>query len=308
MSGTVRSKHARKRTGQGPGPAGGGATPPAPERPAAQVPAARRPAGKRFLESRAADWVLPLILVAIIVAVWQAVCASGAVEEYVLPAPGDVVGKMFGDFGTFADQSVPTIVAIFAGFALAVVVALPIAVAMVYSGVARRAIYPLLIIAQVVPKVAIAPLFIIWFGFGQLPKVLMVALICFFPVVIDSLVGFKAARPESLMLVRSMGASRWQAFWKIRWPWALPSIFAGVKVGITLAVVGAVVAEFVGADKGLGVLLITARGDMDSLTVFASIAWLTVIGFVLFVLVEVLERVLLPGKRGGRSHEASGSL
>ncbi|MGI5323882.1 ABC transporter permease [Actinomadura nitritigenes] len=304
MSGTVRSKHART----GGGPADGGAKPSASERPPARARAARRPAGKRFLESRAADWVLPLILVAIIVAVWQAVCSSGSVEEYVLPAPGDVVRKMFGDFGTFADQSVPTIVAIFAGFALAVVVALPIAVAMVYSGVARRAIYPLLIIAQVVPKVAIAPLFIIWFGFGQLPKVLMVALICFFPVVIDSLVGFRAARPESLMLVRSMGASRWQAFWKVRWPWALPSIFAGVKVGITLAVVGAVVAEFVGADKGLGVLLITARGDMDSLTVFASIAWLTVIGFVLFVLVEVLERVLLPGKRGGRSHEASGSL
>ncbi|MBO2457960.1 ABC transporter permease [Actinomadura violacea] len=306
MSGTTQSKQAQskhaRRTGRGAAPAnppasGGGAAP------------ARRPSGaKRFLESRLADWVLPLVLVAIIVAVWQAVCASGAVEEYVLPAPGDVLGKMFGDFGTFADQSVPTIVAIFVGFALAVVVALPIAVAMVYSAIVRRAIYPLLIIAQVVPKVAIAPLFIIWFGFGQLPKVLMVALICFFPVVIDSLVGFRAARPESLMLVRSMGASRWQAFWKVRWPWALPSIFAGVKVGITLAVVGAVVAEFVGADKGLGVLLITARGDMDSLTVFASIAWLTVIGFVLFVAVEALERILLPGKRGGRSHEASGSL
>ncbi|WP_019634801.1 ABC transporter permease [Actinomadura atramentaria] len=269
------------------------------------APARRR---RRFLETRWADWLLPLALVVVIVAVWQAVCVWGGLEEYVLPKPWDVVHKMFADLDTYADQSVPTIVAIFAGFALAIVVALPIAVAMVYSEVVRRAVYPLLIIAQVVPKVAIAPLFIIWFGFGQLPKVLMVALICFFPVVIDSLVGFKAARPESLMLVRSMGANRWQAFWKVRWPWALPSIFAGIKVGITLAVVGAVVAEFVGADKGLGVLLITARGDMDSLTVFASIGWLTVIGFVLFLLVEVLERVLVPGRRSGRSFEASGSL
>ncbi|ROO90193.1 NitT/TauT family transport system permease protein [Actinocorallia herbida] len=267
-----------------------------------------RSAGRRFLESRAADWVLPLVLVAIVIGIWQAVCASGGVEEYVLPAPGDVVVKMFGDLGMFAEQSVPTLVAIFVGFALAVLVALPIAVGMVYSDIVRRAVYPLLIIAQVVPKVAIAPLFIIWFGFGQLPKVLMVALICFFPVVIDALVGFRATRPESLMLVRSMGASRWQAFWKIRWPFALPSIFAGLKVGITLAVVGAVVAEFVGADTGLGVVLINARGDMDSLTVFASIAWLTVVGFVLFVIVELLERILVPGKRGGRSHEASGSL
>ncbi|MFC5750313.1 ABC transporter permease [Actinomadura rugatobispora] len=267
-------------------------------------PAARR----GFLESKAADWALPTALVVLVVAGWQGLVSLGGVEEYVLPAPGDVVAKMFGDFGVFAEQSVPTIVAIFVGFALAIAVALPIAVGMVYSVVVRKAVYPLLIIAQVVPKVAIAPLFIIWFGFGQLPKILMVALICFFPVVIDSLVGFRAARPESLMLVRSMGASRWQAFWKIRWPWALPSIFAGIKVGITLAVVGAVVAEFVGADTGLGVLLITARGDMDSLTVFASIAWLTVIGFVLFLLVEVLERVLVPGKKSGRKFEASGSL
>ncbi|GAA3951292.1 ABC transporter permease [Actinomadura viridis] len=268
----------------------------------------RRRARRRLLESRFADWALPIALVVLLVAAWQALVSFGGVEEYVLPAPGDVVAKMFGDFGVFAEQSVPTIIAIFVGFALAIAIALPIAVAMVYSGVVRRAVYPLLIIAQVVPKVAIAPLFIIWFGFGQLPKILMVALICFFPVVIDSLVGFKAARPESLMLVRSMGASRWQAFWKIRWPWALPSIFAGIKVGITLAVVGAVVAEFVGADTGLGVLLITARGDMDSLTVFASIAWLTVIGFVLFVMVEVLERLLVPGRKSGRAFEASGSL
>lgn len=271
------------------------------------VPAAPR-RRRRFLESKVADWVLPGVLVVALVALWQAIVSFGSVEEYVLPAPLDVLDKMFGDFGTFAEQSVPTIVAIFVGFALAVAVALPIAVAMVYSEIVRRAVYPLLIIAQVVPKVAVAPLFIIWFGFGQLPKVLMVALICFFPIVIDSLVGFRAARPESLMLVRSMGAGRWQAFWKIRWPWALPSIFAGVKVGITLAVVGAVVAEFVGADKGLGVLLITARGDMDSLTVFASIAWLTVIGFVLFLVVEVLERVLVPGRKSGRTFEASGSL
>ncbi|MDL4771687.1 MULTISPECIES: ABC transporter permease [Thermomonosporaceae] len=280
--------------------------------PATAAPAGGAPAPRRrrrnLLASRYADWGLPAVLVVVLVALWQAVVSFGSVEEYVLPAPGAVLGKMFGDFSLFAEQSVPTIVAIFVGFALAIVIALPIAVAMVYSEIVRRAVYPLLIIAQVVPKVAVAPLFIIWFGFGQLPKVLMVALICFFPIVIDSLVGFRAARPESLMLVRSMGAGRWQAFWKVRWPWALPSIFAGIKVGITLAVVGAVVAEFVGADKGLGVLLMTARGDMDSLTVFASIAWLTVIGFILFILVEVLERVLLPGRKSGRRFEASGAL
>lgn len=257
---------------------------------------------------RLADWGLPLLVVVVTIGIWQAVCSFGAVQAYLLPGPGAVALAMFDNIGMYASQSVPTIVAIFVGFALAIVIALPVAVLMVYSDLARRALYPLLVLAQVVPKVAIAPLFIIWFGFGQMPKIVMVALICFFPVVIDALVGFRKVRPESLMLVRSMGANRWQAFWKVRWPWALPSIFAGIKVGITLAVVGAVVAEFVGSNSGLGVVLITARGNMDTLTVFASIAWLTVIGFILFLLVEVIERLLLPGKRPGHVFEASGSL
>lgn len=273
---------------------------------AASVPLASRP--RTSPRTRLADWGLPLLVVAVAIAAWQAVCSFAGVQQYVLPAPGDVVKAMFSNIGMYASQSVPTIVAIFVGFALAIVVALPIAIIMVYSDLARRALYPLLVIAQVVPKVAIAPLFIIWFGFGQLPKILMVALICFFPVVVDALVGFRKVPPESLMLVRSMGANRWQAFWKVRWPWALPSIFAGIKVAITLAVVGAVVAEFVGSNSGLGVVLITARGNMDSLTVFASIAWLTVIGFVLFLLVEIIEHLLVPGKRTSRVFEASGSL
>lgn len=269
---------------------------------------ARRQTLRRLIDSRGADWALPLLLVAIVVGAWQSAITFGGIQEYVLPGPGTVITTMVVDWHNFLTQSIPTIIAIFVGFAVAIAVALPIAIAMVYSSIVRRAVYPLLIVAQVVPKVALAPLFIIWFGFGQSPKILMVALICFFPIVIDSMVGFNAARPESLMLVRSMGASRWQAFWKVRWPWALPSIFAGAKVGITLAVVGAVVAEFVGADKGLGVLLITARGNLDSVTVFAAIGWLTVIGFVLFVIVELLERIAIRGSRHGRGFEASGSL
>src|SRR5699024_9090370 len=127
-------------------------------------------------------------------------------------------------------------------------------------------------------------------------------------MVVDALVGLSSTKPERLMLVRSMGASRWQAFWKIRWPGALPSIFSGAKVSITLAVVGAVVAEFVGSDKGLGVVLSQARGALDSVTAFAAIAWLTVIGSVLFLLVMLLERMLSPGHRTSRKFEGAGSL
>ncbi|WP_068252177.1 ABC transporter permease [Janibacter corallicola] len=249
-----------------------------------------------------------LTLIVVILAAWQTISSVGLVEEYVLPAPWDIATVMVGDADLFWRASVPTLTAIVVGFALSVVIALPIAIAMVYSPLLQRAIYPLLVLSQVVPKVALAPLFIIWFGFGTAPKVFMVVLIAFFPLVVDAVVGFQAARPESLMLVRSMGASRWQAFWKVRFPWALPSIFAGAKVAITLAVVGAVVAEFVGADTGLGVVITQARGNLDTLTVFAGIGFLSLIGLALFACVGILERLLVRGSRGGRTFEAAGSL
>lgn len=254
------------------------------------------------------QWGPSVALLVLLAVLWQAASSLGWVAAYVLPAPTDVVEEMVSDFPRYWEASVPTLVAILLGFVLATTVALPLAIAMVYSRLVRAALYPLLILSQVVPKVAIAPLFIIWFGFGEAPKVLMVVLISFFPLVIDAVVGFQAARPEGLMLVRSMGASRWQAFWKVRFPWALPSIFAGAKVAITLAVVGAVVAEFVGADSGLGVLITQARGNLDTVTVFAGIGYLSVMGLVLFAVVSLLERLLVKGSRSGRSFEAAGSL
>lgn len=288
-----------------------GETPaPAAERPSSAAAAAGTQSAGRRRRWRAqiARWALPLVLLAVVVGLWEAAVTVGGVHQYLLPGPGTVLSRMVMGWDDFLGPAVPTIIAIVVGFAAAVVIAVLIAVAMVYSSIVRRALYPLLIVAQVVPKVALAPLFIIWFGFGESPKILMVTLICFFPIVIDSVVGLSAARPESLMLVRSMGASRWQAFWKIRWPWALPNIFAGIKVGITLAIVGAVVAEFVGANQGLGVVLVTARGNLDSVTVFAAIGWLTIIGLVLFALVTVAERFAVHGARSRRQFEASGTL
>ncbi|KRE35090.1 hypothetical protein ASG73_17270 [Janibacter sp. Soil728] len=249
-----------------------------------------------------------IALICVMLAAWQAISSAGLVEQYVLPAPWDIAKAMVSDAGLFWTASIPTLTAIIVGFVISILIALPIAIGMVYSPLLQRAIYPLLVLSQVVPKVALAPLFIIWFGFGTAPKVFMVVLIAFFPLVVDAVVGFQAARPESLMLVRSMGASRWQAFWKVRFPWALPSIFAGAKVAITLAVVGAVVAEFVGADNGLGVVITQARGNLDTVTVFAGIGFLSIIGLALFAIVSVLERVLVRGSRSGRSFEAAGSL
>lgn len=262
----------------------------------------------RDAAERVREWAPSIVLVVLLVVGWAAAVAVFDLPAFTLPKPTDVVARMFGDAGYFLTQAVPTVTAIVFGFLAALALAVPLAIFMVYNDIVRRAVYPLVLLSQLVPKVAIAPLFILWFGFGQSPKILLVALISFFPILINSIVGFQAVRPESLMLVRSMGASRWQAFRKIRWPWALPSIFGGAKVAATLSVVGAIVAEFVGANKGLGIVLINARGALDSTTVFAAIGWLTILGFLLFGGISLLERLLVRGARSSRTFEGAGRL
>jgi NitT/TauT family transport system permease protein len=258
--------------------------------------------------TQAMAWIAPTVTALACLLIWEIAIHLFAVPIYVLPPPSDVVRKMFTEYRTFYQESLPTLSAILMGFGAAVVIGVPIATFMVYSRLFRHSIQAVLITAQVLPKVALAPLFIVWFGFGLLPKVLMTFLIAFFPIVIDSVVGLASVRPESLMLVRSMGAGRWQAFWKVRLPYALPSMFGGFKVAITFAVVGTLVAEFVGSDSGLGYLLVMARGNLDTLTVFACIGWLVIIGFVFYYSVELLEKLVLRNRGHNRAHELGAGL
>lgn len=268
----------------------------------------KRPASAYSGSSLSLAWIAPAVTALACLLVWEVAVRWFAVPVYILPPPSDVVRKMFTDYRMFYTQSLPTLSAILMGFGIAVAVGVPTATFMVYSPLFRHSVQAILITAQVLPKVALAPLFIVWFGFGMLPKVLMTFLIAFFPIVIDSVVGMAAVRPESLMLVRSMGASRWQAFWKVRLPYALPSMFGGFKVAITFAVVGTLVAEFVGSDSGLGYILVLARGNLDTLTVFATIGWLVVIGFVFYYAVEFLEKFVLRNRGQHRAHELGAGL
>jgi NitT/TauT family transport system permease protein len=153
---------------------------------------------------------------------------------------------------------------------------------------------PVLVFTQLIPKIALAPLFIIWFGFGLFPKVFMTFLLSFFPIVIDAVVGFRSLDQEIVYLTRSMGLSGWQAFVKVRLPHALPQIFAGLKVAITLATVGAIIGEWVGADRGLGYLLLVAGGDLRTSLLFATLVVLTGIGLVLYYLMVLAERLAIP--------------
>ena len=239
---------------------------------------------------------------------WEAAVRYLEVPVYLIPAPSLIAGKLVTAYPLFLQETLYSIVSIVIGFGLAVLVGIPAATLMIYSEWFRRSVYPILLTAQVLPKVALAPLFIVWFGFGLLPKVLMTFLISFFPIVIDTLTGLNSVRPESLLLIRSMGGSRWQAFWKVRLPSALPSIFGGFKVAITFAVVGTIVAEFVGSDHGLGYILVLARGNLDTVTVFAAILWLIAIGFVFYFAVEVAERFSIRGRGANRSHDLGAGL
>lgn len=239
---------------------------------------------------RATPWLVMLG----IVAVWEAAARGLALPQWLLPAPTVIAAEIVATPGLFAQHALVTAGEVVLGFLLSVAVGIPLAVGIAYSRVFERTLYPLLVASQAIPKVAIAPLLIVWFGFGTLPKVLVAFLIAFFPIVIDTVVGLRSVEPEMLHLGRSMGAGRWQMFAKIRLPKALPSIFAGLKVAITLAVVGAIVGEFVAADRGLGYLLMIASGEMNSKLLFAAIVVLTALGVAFFLLVEALERWAIP--------------
>ena len=170
---------------------------------------------------------------------------------------------MVKDYRLLADHTWVTLGEVLAGYLLAIAVGIPLAALLAQFRIIENALYPLLIASQTIPKIAIAPILVVWFGFGLVPKMLVAFLICFFPIVVDTLIGLRSVPKEVLWLARSMGASQWKTFSKIQFPAALPHIFAGLKVASTLAVVGAVVGEFVAADRGLGYQLIVANGVLD---------------------------------------------
>jgi NitT/TauT family transport system permease protein len=238
--------------------------------------------------------ILPVVTVIVLLGIWELVARLGLVASYTLPPVSDVLKNCVTHFSTLFPAAWVTTREALIGFGASIVIGIPLAVLLTSSDVIRNSLYPLLVTTQVVPKVALAPLFVVWFGFGWFPKALLVFLIAFFPVVINSVIGFGSVEVEKLYLVRSMGATKFQMFWRIRFPHALPSIFGGIKVAATLAVIGAVVAEFVGADAGLGYLIQQANAGFDSVTLFAGIVYLSVIGYLLFAATELVERFTIP--------------
>lgn len=229
-----------------------------------------------------------------LVLAWEAVVDLFQVPLFILPPPTEVWKAGVINAYVLLENAGATLAATLAGFTLSVVVGIPLAILIVSSRTMEGIIYPLLVSSQMVPKVAIAPLFVVWFGFSATPKVLIAFLIAFFPVVIDTVVGLESPDSELLQLLRSMGASKRDMFRKVRIPHAIPNIFGGLKVAMTLAVVGTIVGEFVASNSGLGYLLLVAAGSMNTALLFADIVVLTMIGIILFYSMEMLEKVVSP--------------
>jgi NitT/TauT family transport system permease protein len=194
---------------------------------------------------------------------------------------------------------------VLSGFAAAVLVGVPLAFAVVLSRSVERVTMPFLVMSQTIPKVAIAPILVVWLGFGILPKIAIVFLIAFFPIVVSTVVGLKSVESDMIDLVRSMGARTLKIMLRVRGPTALPQMFAGFKIAICLSVVGAIVGEFVGSDKGLGYLLLTATGTLDGTLVWSALFILIAIGIVLFAMVSKFERLAIPWHVSIRAEETA---
>ncbi|RYX98011.1 MAG: ABC transporter permease [Comamonadaceae bacterium] len=260
------------------------------------APLQKKSKGYRTLKRFAWNMLPPLTFV-VILAMWAAAIPLFNIPAYLLPAPAQVFGRLVTDAQQLWDNSLVTITEIVLGFGLTLVSAIPLGLAIALSPVAKQIVYPPLMLMQLVPKIAVAPLFLVWLGFGMESKVLLTLLMTFFPLLLASISGFQILDTRLLYLTKSMGASSWQTFRYLRFPAALPVIFSGIKTSATIASTAAIVAEFVGANKGLGYVLLRGTSTMDMELTFAVLVVLTLIGIAINYIVEFAEWAMTPWQR-----------
>ncbi len=255
------------------------------------------------VRERALNVLMPVATVAVLLGVWAGAVALFDIPDFLLPPPQDVILRIASDWPILLKNGLFTLNSVLTGFAASVLIGVPIAFAIVLSRMVERISMPILVMSQTIPKVAIAPILVVWLGFGILPKIAIVFLISFFPIVVSTVVGLKSVEAEMIDLVRSMGAGTGKIMYRVRVPSALPQLFAGLKIAICLSVVGAIVGEFVGSDSGLGYLLLTSTGSLDGSLIWAALFVLIAIGIVLFSIVVKIERLLIPWHVSIRAEE-----
>ena len=232
-------------------------------------------------------------LVALVV-VWELLVRHFEIPGWLLPSPSAIGQAMVEWRSELVGHSLVTLYETVVGFALSIAISVPLAVAVVYSPILQNTIYPILLALQSMPKVAIAPLLALWIGFGTLPKIVVVFLVCFFPIIVATASGLTAVPAPLMDLIRSLSASSMQTFVKIRFPTAMPHIFVGLKIAITFAVIGAVIGEFVGSESGLGYLILVSTSQSRTPLAFGALVLLTIMSIVLYYGVALIERIVVP--------------
>ena len=241
-------------------------------------------------------WVLPGLFLVTLVGLWQLAASTGlladlfGLEDFLVPSPAEIGEALWENRSLLAENAWVTLREILLGFACALLAGVAFAVAMHFSGFVLRATYPLVVASQTIPIVAIAPILVIWFGFGIVPKILVVALVCFFPITVATLNGLSSVDPEARKLLRTLDASRWQIFRRLSVPTALPYLFTGIKISVVFAPIGALFGEWVGASAGLGHQILQDNAQLETARLFAAVAILSAIGLALFGLVALAER------------------
>jgi NitT/TauT family transport system permease protein len=235
--------------------------------------------------------ISPVISIIILLALWEGAVKVFSIPAYLLPPPSQVFVVIWTHARILSIHAVATLSVILTGFLMSAVIGIPLALAISFSRFFQRTVYPMIVFSQLIPKIALAPLFVIWFGFGFLPKVLIAFLVSFFAVVIQSIVGFTSLKPEPIRVALSMGATPLDLFLKVRLPHALPNIFAGLKLAIASASIGAIVGEFIASQQGLGYLVLIANAELNTPLCFAGMLLLSLMGVALYFMVEAAERL-----------------
>ena len=255
----------------------------------------RRASGYQGLFTRqAARWLPSVLIVLAILGVWEGYVRIFNVQRWLLPAPSVIATTIGENVGMLSRHTLVTLEEVVIGFGLALAAGMLLASGMALSRTLERAIYPFVIASQTIPVIVIAPLLLIWVGYGLTPKIIVVALIAFFPIVVNTVDGLKSVDPDAVSLMRTLGANRWQIFVKIQLPTSMPFLFSGTKVAVAVSVIGAVIGEWVGSSEGLGYLMIRSKPQFLTERVFAAIAILSAMGIALFVLVGAIERLAIP--------------
>jgi len=256
-----------------------------------------RPAAAGFGQrlANACVYYLPSILVILgLLLFWQIAVSALGIKEYILPTPVAAIKALFNPNYQWTVNLLATLYAVLGAFVLSAVLGVLLAIVIVWNDLLLRTVMPVLILFNTLPKIALAPLFVVWMGYGIWPNIVIGTTIAFFPMVVNTAVGLASAEPEMLDLVRTLKAGKWQVLRKIRIPNAVPYIFVGLKLNATMSVIGALVGEFVASEKGLGSLIITSGVTMETAPIFASLILISTLGLVLYGLVVVVEQIVAP--------------